>query len=117
MREGVLVKAHPPPPHLTGWCKDSSIYETTVMPASIKLWGSFELMGGLALQTHKCSDEQLLALKRKLSNDDVNEFIFDLMLVMRGVGIQTRKTFSLQLFGKMFVGGASGNAQGSARAE
>ena len=30
--------------------------------------------------------QQLLALKRKFSNDDFNEFIFKLLLVMRGVG-------------------------------
>ena len=46
--------------------------------------------------------QQLLALKRKFSNDDFNEFIFKLLLTMRGVGIQTPKTsrMSMQLIGK-----------------
>ena len=45
---------------------------------------------------------EMLALKCKFSNDDFNEFLFNLLLTMRGVGIQTPKTsrMSLQLFGK-----------------
>ena len=46
--------------------------------------------------------QELLALKRKFSNDEFNEFIFKLLLTMWGVGIQTPKTsrMGLQLFGK-----------------
>ena len=55
---------------------------------------------------------EMLALKCKFSNDDFNEFIFNLLLTMRGVGIQTPKTsrMRMQLFGKMFVARASWNA-------
>ena len=40
------LKPNPDPPHLTGWVQDASIFESVVMPGSIKLRGSFELMGG-----------------------------------------------------------------------
>jgi hypothetical protein len=59
-------KPNPHPPHLTGWVKDASIFESTVMPKSIKLRGSFELLAGLGLQLHKCSDEGLLAWKQMM---------------------------------------------------
>ena len=59
-------KPNPHPPHLTGWVKDASIFDLTVMPASIKLRGSFELMAGLGLQLRRCTDEQLLPWKQML---------------------------------------------------
>ena len=59
-------KPNPHPPHLTGWAKDASIFDSTVMPGSIKLRGSFELMGGLGLQLHRCTDEQLLHWKQMM---------------------------------------------------
>ena len=52
-------RPNPNPPHLTGWVKDPSVFATTVMPKSIKVRGAFELLAGLALQLHKCSDQQL----------------------------------------------------------
>jgi hypothetical protein len=59
-------KPNPHPPHLTGWVKDHSIFDSAVMPASIKLRGCFELMAGLGLQLRRCTDEQLLQWKQML---------------------------------------------------
>ena len=59
-------KPNPHPPHLTGWVKDHSIFDSAVMPASIKLRGCFELMAGLCLQLRRCTDEQLLQWKQML---------------------------------------------------
>ena len=45
--------------HLIGWLQDPSMFESLVMPDSIKLRGSFEHMGCLGIQLQRLSDETL----------------------------------------------------------